>query len=230
VATLWDRDNELTVNIVYGTLSSATEENVILGSNYLLVGSEIIQFANATLNSDGSYTLDTLLRGRRGTEWAISEHVIGDRVVLLTESTLGRFEAIINTERTYKAVSIGEYLSDAFAKTATNTGVSLMPFSPEYIAGERDGSNNLTITWMRRSRYIGAPLGSRPLYEDSESYEVDVMSGATVLRTITATSETASYTAAQQTTDGLTPGDPVTVNVYQLSATVGRGYPTEATI
>jgi hypothetical protein len=230
VSTLWDRDNTVTVSLINGTLSSATEDNVIRGSNYLLLGSEIIQFANATLNADGTYTLDTLLRGRRGTEWATDSHAIGDRVVLLTESLLGRFEAIISTERAYKAVTLGQYVEGATAKNVTNTGVSLKPFSPAYIEGSRDGSNNLTITWMRRSRYIGSPLWNLPLYEDSESYEVDVMSGATVLRTISASSETASYSAAEQTSDGLTPGDPVTINVYQLSATAGRGYGTEATI
>lgn len=228
--TLWDRDNTLTVKLVHGSLSTATEGNVIRGSNYMLVGSEVIQFSTATLNADGTYTIDTLLRGRRGTEWATDSHAIGDRVVLLTESTLGRFDAIHNTERHYKAVTLGQYVEGASGKSVTNTGVSLTPFSPAYVAGSRDGSNNLTITWMRRSRYIGAPLGSRPIYEESESYEVDVMGGSTVLRTIATSSETASYTAAQQTTDGLTPGDPVSIIVYQLSATVGRGYGTEATV
>ena len=35
---------------------------------------------------------------------------------------------------------------------------------------------------------------------------------------------------ANQITDGLTPGNPVTLNVYQLSATVGRGYALNGTV
>lgn len=38
------------------------------------------------------------------------------------------------------------------------------------------------------------------------------------------------YTAAQMTEDGLTPGDPVKIRVYQISAALGRGGYSEATI
>ena len=115
-------------------------------------------------------------------------------------------------------------------------GESLKPFSPVNIEGERDGSDNLTITWLRRGR-IGQELPSGadiPLSEESEAYEVDILDDAvsphTVLRTIEVTSESASYTAAEQTADGLTPGDAVTVRVYQISASVGRGHYGEATV
>ena len=67
--------------------------------------------------------------------------------------------------------------------------------------------------------------------EDTEAYEVDIMDGDTVARTISSLSdESASYTAAQQTADGFTPGDPIDCNIYQLSAAVGRGWPLEATV
>ena len=36
----------------------------------------------ATAQADGSYILSELLRGRRGTEWARSTHLVGDRFVL----------------------------------------------------------------------------------------------------------------------------------------------------
>ncbi|MNG17675.1 hypothetical protein D3C84_1016780 [compost metagenome] len=66
--------------------------------------------------------------------------------------------------------------------------------------------------------------------EASEAYQVDIYSGATVVRTISATTPTASYTAAEQTADGLTPGNPVTLRVYQLSDVRGRGFPAIATV
>jgi hypothetical protein len=34
----------------------------------------------------------------------------------------------------------------------------------------------------------------------------------------------ATYSAAEQTNDGITPGDPVTVSVAQVSAVVGAGH------
>ncbi|MCP4034871.1 MAG: hypothetical protein GY734_26980, partial [Herbaspirillum sp.] len=69
-----------------------------------------------------------------------------------------------------------------------------------------------------------------PTGEDTEAYEVDIMDGSTVKRTISIASETASYSAADQTTDGFTPGDVITVNIYQLSAVVGRGFVGVATV
>jgi protein involved in polysaccharide export with SLBB domain len=67
---------------------------------------------------------------------------------------------------------------------------------------------------------------SVPLAEETEAYEVDIRNAGdtATLRTFTGlTSPTVTYTAAQQTADGLTPGDPVRVHVFQMSALVGRG-------
>ena len=51
-----------------------------------------------------------------------------------------------------------------------------------------------------------------------------------VVRTVATTTATVTYSAADQTSDGITPGDPVDVRIYQISATVGRGYPLEDTL
>ena len=69
-----------------------------------------------------------------------------------------------------------------------------------------------------------------PLGEDTESYEIDIFSDSsysTVVRTIASSTPTAPYTAAQQSADGLTPGNTIYARVYQRSATVGRGYPLQ---
>ena len=101
----------------------------------------------------------------------------------------------------------------------------MKPYSPVYITGSRDGSNNLTIDWNRRSRYTSQAFWTPQLGEDTEEYEIDILDGVTVVRTISSiTSETSPYSAADQTNDGLTPGDPVDVQIFQISATVGRGY------
>jgi hypothetical protein len=100
------------------------------------------------------------------------------------------------------------------------------------IAGSRDGSNNLTLTWVRRTRIGGEwqDLIDAPLSEASEEYSIDVIVNSVVVRTISATSQTAAYSAANQTSDGITPGNPVTVRIYQLSARVGRGFEATATV
>jgi hypothetical protein len=62
-------------------------------------------------------------------------------------------------------------------------------FAPVQVKGARDGSGNLTITWKRRTRWYGEWQDGTdvPLFEASENYEIDILSGTTVKRTITAT-------------------------------------------
>lgn len=60
--------------------------------------------------------------------------------------------------------------------------------------------------------------------------EQSLLNGPTVVRTITATSETAAYSAANQTTDFGSPQASLSVKIYQLSAVIGRGIEVSATV
>ena len=66
-----------------------------------------------------------------------------------------------------------------------------------------------------------------PYGEDTDNYIVEVLSTTaprSVLRTISVTgATTTTYTASQQTSDGLTLGNAVYVKIYQISNAVGRG-------
>jgi hypothetical protein len=69
-------------------------------------------------------------------------------------------------------------------------------------------------------------MGDVPLAEDVEAYEVEILDGATVKRTLQVATGTALYTAAQQTTDWGAPLGPsqfLAIRIYQLSALIGRG-------
>lgn len=226
--TTFDRASTVTVSLTSGTLSSSTESAVIQGANFALLGTEIIQFVNVTDNGDDTYTLDTLLRGRRGTDWATDTHAVGDQFCLLRENVIERIGAVVNTERYYKAVSFGTYLDEATAQVKTNTGVSQKPFSVKNISHTRNGSDDIALSWTRRSRYIGTPLWDLPVFEDSESYKIEVLSGGSVVNTYTSSSESYTYTATQQTNDGFTPGDPIDFNIYQVGAVDGYGTEYEA--
>lgn len=230
----WDFTNTVNIGLASGSLSSESELSVLNGANAAAFGAhgrwEIIQFQTATLEGDGTYTLSDLLRGRRGTEHNTGNHVIGDSFVLLTESSLTRLNdaaADIGSTYLYKGVSIGNTLQEATQFPFTSTGVSITPFSPTYINGTRDGSNNLTVTFKRRD-YMGYTAQySLPMSEDTQSYELEFWNTAGTIQyggTKTSTSQTYSYTAASQTTDSATPGQSFLVKIYQMSATVGRGY------
>jgi len=234
--TVFDEVNTVTVLLLGNAeLQSVTQLAVLNGANAAMVGSEIIQFTGATLVEPGKYILSGLLRGRLGTEWAVGGHAAGETFVLL-DGKLGNTVVannIIGLSRSYEAVTFGSTLSSARPQSFTYTGIALKPYSPVQITGARDGSSNLTINWIRRTRLGGDWQDSAdvPLNEASEAYEIDIMNGGSVVRTIVGlSSPTASYTAAQQVTDFGSAQSNVTVNIYQLSAIVGRGYAGAAAI
>ena len=244
----WDDVNTLPVQVQAGSISSATETAVFDGANSALVrhadgSAELIQFANAELDgiaTDGSndslYVLSHLLRGRRNTEYAAYGHADGETIVFLPsglQRTASLPLTIIGNTRYYKGVTFGTDPSTITAQTFTSQGNDLKPASPVHLTGARDGSNNLTIGWTRRTRYGGRGLaGPTPLHEAVEAYEIDVYSGLSVVRTISWVpgtydvdgNPTAAYSAAHQTADGLTPGNPVSIKVFQISSDVGRGF------
>lgn len=231
--TIWDDGSTITVRLVEGALTSTTDLGAMAGTNTIAIGApgrwELVSFVTATLNADGTYTLSRLLRGRLGTEWAVGTHQIGDAVVVIEAGTMIRIvpsTVDIGVERYYKVISFGGDESDAVAYT--HQAVGLECYAPVHIRGRRHSpsTNDWTITWTRRGRVDGAwrDYVDVPLSEAAESYEIDIMSGSTVKRTLTATSQTVTYTSAMQTTDFGSAQTTITVNIYQLSGTTGRGY------
>lgn len=238
---VWDYANSLTVTLrsPNQSLDSLDEASVLGGLNSAWLGKadgsvgEIIQWQDATLVSPGVYTLSTLLRGRLGTDHYTGLHT-ADEVFVQLDLSLGLSDfgsSDWDKLRDFKPVSSLQTLADTTNQQFENNGERKRCKSPVQITGVRDGSNNLSITWLRRTRIPFTGLASEaPLGETSEHYEVDILVAAVVVRTIATTTEAASYTAAQQTADGITPGNPVTMNVYQLSETRGRGWPGAAIV
>lgn len=241
-----DSVNSVEVDVGEGVLESATEAEVIADQriNAVMVGSEFMQFIDAEELSAGKYRLTLLLRGGRGTGWAMVDHVADERFVLLQEGSMRRLtldNSMLGVTRYYKAVTIGKHIADVTPEAFTCYGVSLKPFAPVDLDIVRDASNNAAITFERRTRVstrMTGPLGfSYPLGEAEEKWDVDIYSDdtfTTVVRTITAFTTnghtvSVAYSAANQTTDGLTPGDPISVRAYQRSQIVGRGYALEGT-
>jgi hypothetical protein len=236
---VWDETNTVTVDL-YGTtntLESAAEAQVLAGANAAMLGDEVIQYRTATQvgGYTNRWTLSGLLRARRGTDYATSTHVDGERFVLLDGAVTYVANDISDKDiaRNYKGVTSGFSLDDTAPTSFTWAAGTSQPLSVVNVTGDRDVSNNLTVTWQRRTRTGAAAWeigATAPIGEETEAYEVVIWDGASELRVISATSETASYSAAEQTADGLTPGDPVTVRVYQISALVGRGRVREVTV
>jgi hypothetical protein len=227
-----DRASSVTVQLLSGELSSCTEADLYNGANAALLGSEVIQFQTATLAGPGLYVLTNLLRGRRGTESAVATHVAGEDFVMLAADAVTFVPALLGDRGTtyeFRALTRGQSLGDVQDTDFTYGLATIRPFAPVNVQGARASGtgSDLTLTWKRRARlnadwvdYVDVPLD-----EPAELYDVEVMNGASVMRTFSSLSApTVTYTAAQQSADwgGSIPAS-FTVRVYQISSRYGRG-------
>jgi hypothetical protein len=238
----WDNGNVLRVAMANGALASADEILVLGGANMAAVENaegewEIIQFADASLVSPGVYDLSRLLRGQAGTEGAMRDPVsAGARFVVLDASlrqvdmAAGDIGLPFNWKFGPTPYDIGNS-SYSTRLAFPFTGIGLRPLAPVQVRGEFS-SGDMIIRWVRRTRTGGDGWEQTevPLGEDSEAYEVDIIDGGTVLRTIATSSPMATYTAAQQTADFGAPQASYTLRVYQLSPIYGRGQVKEVVL
>lgn len=238
----FDLGNALVVDLLTGTLESVTDLTLFGGAKALAVESasgvwEIVQPGTADLIAPGRYRLTRLLRGQRGTDAAMGNPApAGARVVVLDDSlaTLPIAEADLGIPWNWRIGPASRSVSDEtyVAASFTPVGVGLRPFSAAHVEQpwrKPRAPGDLTIRWTRRSRTLAADSWGAvevPLVEEVEAYEVEILDGAVVQRTLTATATSAVYTAAEQTADWgalLAPGDTLDIRIYQLSALIGRG-------
>lgn len=233
-----DSASVLTVTMTQGELYSVTQLAMLAGGNHFAYGAdgrwEIIAAQNCTLVSGTTYTLTNLLRGRFGTEWAMGLHASGDALVLLDTTDVAAIAmstGTIGLGYLYRGITVDRDISTDSNRTFAYQGVNLKPLSPIALTGAIDPATaDWSLSWIRRTRtggewrdYVDADLG-----ESSEAYQIDVFADgtyATVKRTIAVTTQAAAYTSAQQVADFGSNQTTIYLKVYQLSATIGRGYP-----
>lgn len=231
-----DRVSTVTVSLLRGSLSSCSQSDLFNGTNAALLGDEIIQFQNAVLNADGTITLSNLLRGRKGTEFAVTTHILGERFILLQSSTI-RFLPLNMSDKGrtfyYRAPSVGQDVHDVADTVFVPQLNNLKPLAPEHLVVARNTTSDISLSWKRRARsnsewvdYIDVPLD-----ESSELYDIEVMNGISVVRSFLSQSTAQiTYTASQQISDFGALQGAVTFRVYQLSARAGRGNMAIATL
>lgn len=217
-----DTTTVLTVVLLHEgmALESATDDDLDHWANFCFVGKgglgEYIQFKTATQIDDVTWELTDLRRGRRGTDFAIATHGSGEEFVLLGDGGVFRIvysdPSYWGTPITFRGVTLHQDEDDGATQTFTNTGESKRPFSPVNVEGTWDGSYNLTATFDSRSRLFAGGLG----IDDNFEFDVEI-TNAVPVRSMTVTVESFSYSAADQTTDGLTPGDTIIGRVRQTS-------------
>ena len=158
-------------------------------------------------------------------------HAAGNTFVFLEPGALqGSIQnlAAISVGRLYKPVTLGGLEENTAPQQFIDLGRDLMPYAPEHPRAAINGVD-IDWTWIRRTRVGGAMQDSIdvPLSEDSESYELDIFASQTstpALRTLASSSEAVTYNDADITTDfGSIPAT-IWIELYQLSAQVGRGF------
>lgn len=221
---------------------------------------ELVFFRDVTNNGDGTYTLGHLLRGVRGSEAHCGDHQPSDSCVLVDLSDTSASVELPIWFAPYAATTIDEpvslpvdtsfYIAPYSAaidnqfhqsyvdngQKVTLDGGPIKPWAPVNVTGVYSGSD-IVIAWDRRDRAgtdlhdLDDTVPSTDVFPDTfNHFEVDVWSGAVLKRTLTATTETVTYTASEITADGFTSPISLHLTVYQISPLVGRGLPRDVTI
>jgi len=197
---LFDTLNALEVELVDEAhwLQSCEDSALVDGANLAVLGSELFQFGLAEPIGPGRFRLSRLLRGRRGSEWAMPGHQSGEAFALLQPSTLRAIEvpqAMVGAMVEVTAYGLGDAAGTRIGKVAA--GEALRPPSPVRPRAEL-GPSGLTITWIRRSREGFAWLDGidSPIGESSERYRVTVEGSAGAAQIECGTPE-ASFSNAQ---------------------------------
>lgn len=231
----FDYQSTVEIKMIHGALASIPRADVLNWANTALLGDEVIQFEVAELIAEDTYRLSGLLRGRRGTEWAMASHQVGERFIMLSPDTIIPETMPIDSigrSITYRYNYADQTEDEGTNVTFAHTGRGYKPYAVCRVRGERNPVGDLTIKWTRRTR-IGGSWRSNvgvPLSEAYEQYQIEIMNGSAVKRTITTTDPTVIYTAAQQSADFGSIQSTVQVRIYQMSDKVGRGYVKEASL
>lgn len=238
----FDRASRLRVQIVSGQLASAEGLQMLAGANTAAVQNsagewEVLQFQSATLIAPGTYELTGLLRGQAGSEGAMAAEIPPGAAFVLLNQALARVDLApgeiglaFNWRFGPANRDIGHptYVHQQHAYRA----VGLRPLSPVHVRGRRDEGGDLELSWIRRTRMGGDSWEASevPLAEDGEQYEVDILDGDAVKRTIHATEPRVAYWAAEQVQDFGSLQSAVSVRVFQISSVWGRGAPCSAVV
>jgi hypothetical protein len=237
----WDRSGRMRVRLYGGALASISDTALFGGANVAAVQRadgawEVLQFANAELVDERTYELSRFLRGQGGSEWAMGDPLpVGSPFVLLDEHVVPVARGLDALGRPLQlriiAADRDHGDSAALAIEATPMATVLRPLSPAHVSAARDGSG-VQLRWIRRTRIDGDSWEAQdvPLGEQFEKYQIDILSGTIVLRTLDALAPTALYAAADEITDFGSPQSTLSVRIAQVSATVGRGIAAEPVV
>ncbi|MCF8709761.1 phage tail protein [Rhizorhapis sp. SPR117] len=202
-------------------LAGASDDALLRGANLCLVGEELLQFGQAQQTGLRRYRLSRLLRGRRGTEWAMDGHASGERFLLIDADSLQIVpDQYVRTGDSLALLAIGVGDVEPVAADIMVAGNALRPPSPVHLQVVLGPIGDRSVSWVRRSRtgwtwddHIDAPLG-----EEFERYRLRILAGSTVLRTVETSMAGFLYSATMAATDEAAGGSVLALEVVQIGA------------
>lgn len=151
-------DSEASVEVVLANsdhwLTSCDDAALAAGANLAVLGDEMFQFGSAEAVGAGRFRLSRLLRGRRGSEYAMAAHQAGEPFVLADPRALKPIAAdlsAIGSEVTVTAYGPGNDGAEPIV-TRILQGEAARPLSPAHLAGAVASDGSLGLSWTRRSR------------------------------------------------------------------------------
>lgn len=232
-----DHATRVRVKLASGELHSLSRLAMLDGGNAIAVrrndGSwEVCQFENAELVAPLTYLLSGFLRGQLGSEDAREigvEVAAPGQPVVLIDAALARIdigESGIGRPFNWRYGPAERDIGDTNYGQGNHAfrGIARRPFAPVHVRARRVGGD-VTLTWVRRTRLGGDTWEQAEvaLGEASEAYEVDILAGDEVVRTLRSATPAVAYPAADQRSDFGAPQASLACRVYQVSATFGRG-------
>jgi len=156
-------------------LTTATPEALAAGANRVLIGGELLQFAEAVPLGGTNWRLRGLLRGRGGTEAsAQSGQAAGATFVLLDGTPLLVDAGKLGSATNLAAIGLAD--SEPVTDPIADAGRTLRPLTPVHPRQQATPDGGLLLQWTRRARGAwGWPDGvETPLNEQVEAYLVEL--------------------------------------------------------
>lgn len=221
----------ITVVLTHGELTSIAESSLYAGGNLCAVGDELLCFGAAELVDDNTYELTHLLRGRRGTEWAVGSHGTNETFVLIDSNVRPISLAIAEQgiTRQFKTVTSGGNIANVDGVPFAPTAENLNPWTVANGAATQVG-DDWVLTWFMRSRFNGrddfSPIGFDP---DFLAFRVDIFDDNTYTTVVRSTTtdggtpldanaeKTWTYDDTMQTADLGSPQSQIWFRIYQLT-------------
>jgi hypothetical protein len=229
-----DYSTSIDVKLNFGALSSITRAELLAGANTAAIGDamsgyEIIQFETAELIAGNTYRLRGLLRAQAGSyAETLASRSSGQRFVLLngavSQAVVSLPEAGLPSTWRMGPATLDHGHAAYVQISVPPTLKALRPLRPAQLR-VRPAVGGVLITWIRQTRNGGDAweFENVPLSEDVENYVLQVLSGATVLRSWTPSESQQLYTTVEIISDFGTPPATLSLKVAQVSAAFGAG-------